>query len=734
MKSMRCVSSGASNGLTCGTPRPGWILPLALMSYFPSAGAYAQPAAASVVSHSLPFAGSLIDAGGNVYTAGSVTGTSLPVTPGAAQTQAGGGSCPGLFAPQPCSDAYVGKADAAGKLVFGTMLGGPSYDYATAITVDAAGNVFVVGDTGGSFPTTANAAISASTTSRVFAAKLSADGSRFTYSTYLPDTNWDAAAVALDSQGDVYVAGTTTTGHAFVTKLNSDGSAFVYNVTLPGTNVERATAIAVDASGNAIVTGFTSSSVTWVSPGITQAQPGGRQNVFIAKLDASGHVVFYTSVGGSGADTPHAIQLDSAENIYVAGQTTSLDFPTTPGTFQPTPVVPMWNNGTPGGFIFKLSAEGSAVVYSSYVTSLDSPAQGVTALAVTASGEAYLGGSTGAGFPVTQSAPQICFGGSTDVFVAHLDLKGFLLDATYLGGPLNDTVETLALPGDGSIMLAGHPSDSSGLPTFSRIRFGGAGWSAPPCLSPDALNAATLRSVGGGVSPGEFITLTGFGIGPDVGVAYQPDAKGQPPRQLAGVQVFFDGLSAPVLYAQSRQLNAQVPFELSGKNSTNVLVQYNGAPQGPVSVPVVFGSPGIFRLNPGSSAQAAALNQDGTINSSSSPANAGSVVSLFGTGFGSTAPPCTTGELNVPGPASLNTGMGVAMEYPTAGGFAGSYAPVSYAGSAPSLLCGVVQINMLVPANTQPGDFLLFPGLVMSPVPGSSTSIYSPVGFTIAVK
>jgi uncharacterized protein (TIGR03437 family) len=74
------------------------------------------------------------------------------------------------------------------------------------------------------------------------------------------------------------------------------------------------------------------------------------------------------------------------------------------------------------------------------------------------------------------------------------------------------------------------------------------------------------------------------------------------------------------------------------------------------------------------------------------------------------------------------------MEYPVAGGVAGSYAPVLYAGSAPSLLCGVVQINMRVPASEQSGDFLFFPESVISPAPGSSTSVHSPVGFTIAVK
>ena len=732
MESFRSVLSGGSHRLTHEAVLYGRALLLAFTVCFHPLDLSAQPAAGSITSHSLPFSGSFIDAAGSVYSAGSATGTSQPVTPGAAQTQGGGGSCPGLKAPQPCSDAYVGKADAAGNLVFGTLLGGSNYDYATALAVDSAGNVFVVGDTGGSFPTTANAAIRTSTASRVFAAKLSADGSRFVYSTYLPDTAWDASGVAVDSQGNAYVAGTTTTGHAFITKLNPDGSAFLYNDTLPGTNVEEATALVVDAAGNAVVTGLTSSMVVWVSPGFVQALPGGSQNVFVTRLDAGGHVVFSTQLGGTAVETPRAVQLDSAENIYVAGQTTSLDFPTTPGSFQPTPIVPMWNNASPGGFIVKLSADGSAVLYSSYVMSLETPGQGVTALAVTASGEAYVGGSTGAGFAVTESAPQICFGGSADVFVAHLDPRGALLEATYVGGPHADTAQALATANDGSVMLVAYPPDSTGLTTFSRIRFGGPGWSAPACLSPDALNAATLHSEGSGIAPGEFITLTGFGIGPKDGIAYQPDAQGQPPRQLAGVQVFFDGVPAPLLYAQSRQINVLVPFELNGKGSTNIQVQYNGTPLGPVAVPLTFGVPGIFRLQSGVSAQAAALNQDGTLNGPSNPARPGSVVTLWGTGFGATDPPCATGGLNVPAAANLAPNMSVLLEDIVVPGVAGRINPAYYAGSAPTLLCGVEQINMLVPSYAQ-GAFLFFPESVIATTSGH-TSTGTTVGVMIAVK
>jgi hypothetical protein len=127
----------------------------------------AQPAAGSIAVHPLPLAGSIVDAAGNAYSTRRANATS-GVTPGAAQTQAGGGTC--LLDHRligqtsgPCPDGYVAKAD------------GASY-------------VFVVGTTGGSFPTTANAAIATSASSQVFVAKLSADGTRLVYSTHLPDT------------------------------------------------------------------------------------------------------------------------------------------------------------------------------------------------------------------------------------------------------------------------------------------------------------------------------------------------------------------------------------------------------------------------------------------------------------------------------------------------------------------------------------------------------------------
>jgi uncharacterized protein (TIGR03437 family) len=231
------------------------------------------------------------------------------------------------------------------------------------------------------------------------------------------------------------------------------------------------------------------------------------------------------------------------------------------------------------------------------------------------------------------------------------------------------------------------------------------------------------------------MTLTGFAIGPDVGVAYQPGTQGQAPRELAGVQVLFDGKPAPVFYAQSRQINVLAPAELSGQTKTDITVTYRQATVGSLSSTVVdYGSPGIFRLQPGVSTQAAALNQDGTLNTPANPAARGSVVSIWGTGFGLTDPPCATGGLNAPGSVSLAPGLSVSIADGSPPGVPVVYAPALYAGSAPALPCGVSQVNFLVPPHLTPGVYPFFPWSLMALGGGAQSAAMGSIGVTISVK
>ena len=258
---------------------------------------------------------SAMDASGNLYI-GAGGGSIYPVTPGAAQTQFGGGACsgdgpsvarPGIGSeappgagPQPCADAYLTKVNSAGNTVYATFLGGPSNDFASAVTVDLAGNLYTAGTTGGSFPTTANAAIATSTTSITFAAKLNKTGSAFLYATYLPSTIAKVSAIAVDGQGNAYISGTTTTNHAIVVAVSANGSAFLYTTTLSGSQQESGGALTVDSSGDVIVTGRTDSPDFPVTAGVVQPHYGGAYDQFVTKLDPTGNIVFSTFLGGSG--------------------------------------------------------------------------------------------------------------------------------------------------------------------------------------------------------------------------------------------------------------------------------------------------------------------------------------------------------------------------------------------------------------------------------------------------
>lgn len=310
---------------------------------------------------------SAIDAAGNIYSIGSSSST-FDVTPGAAQTTNGGGVCSGFPSPMSCSDAFIVKTDSSGSEIFGTLLGGPTADSGLAIAADAAGSVYAIGATGGSFPTTANAAIRASTTSTTWAAKVSADGSRFLYVTYLPDVIKSVSGIAVDTQGNAYAAGATASGHACVVKIGADGSAIVYTAILAGSNRDSAAAVVGDSAGNAYVTGSTASPDFPVTPGALQASLAGPKNAFLTKLDPSGNIVFSTFLGGSGTEQGSALQVDAAGSAYVAGSTTSLDFPTTQGSFQPAPLVPAWA-GSPVGFLARIAPDGSRTEYATSLLS-----------------------------------------------------------------------------------------------------------------------------------------------------------------------------------------------------------------------------------------------------------------------------------------------------------------------------------------------------------------------------
>jgi len=201
-------------------------------------------------------------------------------------------------------------------------------------------------------------------------------------------------------------------------------------------------------------------------------------------------------------------------------------------------------------------------------------------------------------------------------------------------------------------------------------------------------NAATLAVAP--LTAGEIVSLFGNGLGPATAVSGQP-ANQRYPTTLGGTQVTFDGVTAPLLYVSDGQINAIVPWGITG-NTTNACVRTSAGGANCVSMDVDSAAPGLFQL---SSGYAAAVNQDGTINSPENPAAAGSIISFYGTGLGLLSPAPADGSIvAVPGPALLDKVNVWFFPSPANTATAGE---TVYAGPAPLEVAGLFQINVRIP-------------------------------------
>ncbi len=209
------------------------------------------------------------------------------------------------------------------------------------------------------------------------------------------------------------------------------------------------------------------------------------------------------------------------------------------------------------------------------------------------------------------------------------------------------------------------------------------------------VNAASYT--GSAVSPGEIVTLFGDSIGPSAQATLTLDANGKVSTTLGNVQVLFNGVPAPVTFVSSSQVNAVVPYEIAGRLTTSVWIRYQGVTSNVLTLPVATTAPGIFTLNATGTGPGAILNQDNSLNSSGNPAPQGSIVVLYATGEGQTIPTGVTGSVTTP--PNLPTPI-----LPVAVLIDGQPATVLYAGEAPGLVAGVMQVNVRVPAGISSGQ------------------------------
>jgi Beta-propeller repeat len=351
-------------------------------------------------------------------------------------------------------DAFVAKFNADGALLWLTDVGENCDDQGRGVALDSSGNVYITGQLGNCYPFP-------ELQPGAFVVKLTAAGAQgfvFPFSDYWYGGSDLGQAIAVDSTGRTYVAGITSShefpvtpgsfqqtfaggiGDGFVVKVNAAGTALLYGTYLGGTAYESLNDLALDSGRNVYVTGSTNSIDFPVTAGAFQPtnrswHPGNRDG-FVTKLNASGSALLYsTYLGGSDDDIANGIAVDAAGNAYVAGVIESIDFPTTMGSFQPTPLGDRWCYYTycTDAFVTKLNASGTALVYSTFLGGdIFDAASGI---AIDSAGSAYVTGNTVSfTFPVVD-AFQPNGAGQGDAFVTKLNAAGSaLIYSSYLGG------------------------------------------------------------------------------------------------------------------------------------------------------------------------------------------------------------------------------------------------------------------------------------------------------------
>jgi Ca2+-binding RTX toxin-like protein len=422
-----------------------------------------------------------VDSAGAAYIIGTTFNGSVtnddefPTTPGAYQTTAA----------EYQEDFFITKINPEGTaLVYSTYIGGSGEDFGLAIAVDSQGNAYLAGQVeirvgvfGSPFPTTTGALQPNITSEKdpVFAnlasvTKLNATGNALVYSSILGlSGNSSGKGIAVDSEGNAYVTGDTDNDYritpgasqptrgslfdVFITKVNPTGSGLIYSTYLGGSEFEDAGDIAVDSAGNAFVTGTTYSTDFPVNDPL-QNTIGGKADAFVAKFDANGTRIYSTYLGGSDSDLGTDIAVDSAENAYIVGFTSSTNFPTA------SPIQEANAGGTYDAFVSKVSPGGNSLIYSTYLGgSADDIGNGVT---VDSGNNVYVVGvTTSTNFP-TNNAIQSVSGGGEDAFVTKINSSGSaLVDSTYLGGSGNDYGRAIAVDTFGAVYVAGDTTSTN---------------------------------------------------------------------------------------------------------------------------------------------------------------------------------------------------------------------------------------------------------------------------------
>jgi len=529
-------------------------------------------------------------------------------------------------------NAFVTKLDPTGQdILYSTYIGGTVDDQANGIAVDQLGNAYVTGMTASpDFPTTVGASNAAPT--GVFMLRLNPGGNALGYSEIVTDNSTQPAGIAVDADGNAYITGTTggdlpvTAGayfttppagepsfffylygfDAFVLKLNASGALSYATYAnqpqcctmVPGPGFGVGNAIAVDASGDAYITGAH----------------------FLLKFNASGSGLVYsepTDPWGHGTYVGRAIALDAQGNAYVAGQT-----------------------GAQHAYVSKFDAGGLAIFNTGNQTLAGEQQDSAQGVAVDSAGHIYVAGNTmSQSFPL-RSPVQEAFAPVTG-FLAELNSSSGLHFSTYVGDNSYFQVSGLALDPSGNPVFCGNTymgqTVINGPQIYPQTGSSRNVWVAKydtsgiPSLRLDSLKSLASQ-LPVAASPGELVTVQGGGLAGDA-------------------QLFFNDVAATMIPGSGAPA-AIVPYALAGQTYAVARIESGGQSSNTVLVPVAPAALGIFTVNGTGTGQALAFNQDGTPNSQSAPAPVGSVVTFYATGAGQTTPPGVDSVLGRATPAS----------------------------------------------------------------------------------
>ena len=604
----------------------------------------------------------------------------------------------------------------------------PSF-FIQSTAVDSTGAIYVAGASSESIPlpTTLGVIQPQSTPgSHGYVAKIAPSGDRFLWATYFGGDGVDSiTAIALAPDGNLLLAGTTTsknlpfTGYRrepapmFIAKINGAGTAVLAGTYFGGAPSadrlpDRVGAMRVDAGGNIILAGTAYSAPFPTTPGAYRRDPipaaiatcGAIGDQFVAKFDPSlNRLLFSTLTGSSGEDVVYDLAIGPDGSIHVAGADGG-------------------NRICAHPMLTRLTSDGSALLYS---VTLQRP-EAAYRVAVDPAGDAFLGSDTRTRFNLSPLGRVTKFDASGRT-IASTELPGSLFGLEFaLNGELIVTGSAapellIPTPGAPRACLNDGRVQTSYLarlnPTTLAANYRGflnasASWLVGPdrllvsepyttarefaVIPPDPPPPGTITCLGSAanyrgsyMAPGEIVSIFGNRIGP------LASAEGQ------GVQVFVNGVAAPILYASPGQINLVAPFNTPEQGIVTVEVRRGGALVSSFEKRARFAHLGLFNLDGREGGVLAALNRNLSLNNAENPALPGSVVSIFATGVGAMSPqPVDGSAVAVP----LNRPVAPITVFVN-----GEEAVVEYAGNAPQLVAGAVQINLRLP-NPLPPAFV----------------------------